>query len=123
MPSQPTDRRDAWTAASDESDAPGYRPALALWCSDLRTHGYSRKGRAAQLGLKRRRREEEKLRATRQRNRKPRGLKDKSIRNIRTTLSTILSSAVKWGYPLFERLEPIPEEQPRRLDFTQALLR
>ena len=25
--------------------------------------------------------------------------------------------------PRFERLEPIPEEQPRRLDFTQALLR
>ena len=52
---------------------------------DLRTLGHSRKGKPAREGLKRRRREEEKLRATRERNRKPRGLKDKSIRNIRTT--------------------------------------
>ena len=52
---------------------------------DLRTLGHSRKGKPRPEGLKRRRREEEKLRATRERNRKPRGLKDKSIRNIRTT--------------------------------------
>ena len=64
--------------------------------ADLRTRGYTRKGRPPQTGLKRRRREEEKLRATRIRNRQPRGLRDKSIRNLRTTLSTILSSAVEW---------------------------
>jgi hypothetical protein len=42
---------------------------------DLRTLGHSRKGKPPRDGLKRRRREEEKLRATRERHRKPRGLK------------------------------------------------
>ena len=71
-------------------------------------------GKAPQEGLKRRRREEEKLRATRERNRKPRGLKDKSIRNIRTTLSTILSSAVEWGYlAAMPRLPKVKVDDPQ----------
>lgn len=81
---------------------------------DLRTLGHSRKGKPAREGLKRRRREEEKLRATRERNRKPRGLKDKSIRNIRTTLSTILSSAVEWGYlAAMPRLPKVKVDDPQ----------
>ena len=81
---------------------------------DLRTLGHSRKGKPPREGLKRRRREEEKLRATRERNRKPRGLKDKSIRNIRTTLSTILSSAVEWGYlAAMPRLPKVKVDDPQ----------
>jgi len=81
---------------------------------DLRTLGHSRKGKPAREGLKRRRREEEKLRATRERHRKPRGLKDKSIRNIRTTLSTILSSAVEWGYlAAMPRLPKVKVDDPQ----------
>ena len=64
---------------------------------------------------KRRKREEEKLRAApRERNRKARGLKDKSIRNIRTTLSTILSSAVEWGYlAAMPRLPKVKVDDPQ----------
>ena len=81
---------------------------------DLRTQGHSRKGRPAREGLKRRKREEEKLRATRERNRKARGLKDKSIRNIRTTLNTILSSAVEWGYlAAMPRLPKVKVDDPQ----------
>ena len=81
---------------------------------DLRTLGHSRKGRPPREGLKRRRREEEKIRSTRERNRKPRGLKDKSIRNIRTTLSTILSSAVEWGYLVaMPRLPKVKVDDPQ----------
>jgi len=81
---------------------------------DLRTLGHSRKGKPARDGLKRRRREEEKLRATQERHRKPRGLKDKSIRNIRTTLSTILSSAVEWGYlAAMPRLPKVKVDDPQ----------
>ncbi len=81
---------------------------------DLRTLGHSRKGKPPRDGLKRRRREEEKLRATRERNRKPRGLKDKSIRNIQTTLSTILSSAVEWGYlAAMPRLPKVKVDDPQ----------
>jgi putative transposase len=81
---------------------------------DLRTQGHSRKGRPAREGLKRRKREEEKLRASRERNRKARGLKDKSIRNIRTTLNTILSSAVEWGYlAAMPRLPKVKVDDPQ----------
>lgn len=81
---------------------------------DLRMQGHSRKGRPAREGLKRRKREEEKLRATRERNRKARGLKDKSIRNIRTTLNTILSSAVEWGYlAAMPRLPKVKVDDPQ----------
>jgi integrase len=81
---------------------------------DLRTQGHSRKGRPAREGLKRRKREEEKLRATRERNRTARGLKDKSIRNIRTTLNTILSSAVEWGYlAAMPRLPKVKVDDPQ----------
>jgi integrase len=81
---------------------------------DLRTLGHSRKGKPPRDGLKRRRREEEKLRATRERHRKPRGLKDKSIRNVRTTLSTILSSAVEWGYlAAMPRLPKVKVDDPQ----------
>lgn len=72
----------------------------------LRESGYTRKGRPAfsnrPEAIRRRA-----WRARHIRKRRPKGLGDKSIRNIRATLQTILRAATSWGY--LARMPALPK--------------
>jgi hypothetical protein len=74
----------------------------------LRERGYGKKGRRVTSTEKRavqKRLERQKGRKDRGRPRK--GLSEKSVKNVRTTLRTILGFAVKWGY--LDRMPEIPD--------------
>jgi hypothetical protein len=74
--------------------------ALTEFFGKLREHGYQKKGRVARsIKSKAMAKRSERAESGRKDRGKPRrGLSEKSIKNIRTTLQTLLGFAVKWGY-------------------------
>jgi integrase len=74
----------------------------------LRDRGYGKKGRrATSTELKAVQKREERARGRKDRGKPRKGLSEKSVKNIRTTLRTILGFAVKWGY--LDRMPEIPD--------------
>jgi integrase len=83
----------------------GHEVVTGLFAT-LRESGYTRKGRPAFSN----RPEAVRRRAWRAKHahkRPPKGLGEKSMRNIRATLQTILRAATKWGY--LDRMPELPE--------------
>jgi len=74
----------------------------------LREQGYGKKGRwATSTEKKAVQKRLERERGRTDRGKRKRGLAEKTVKNIRTTLRTILGFAVKWGY--LERMPEIPD--------------
>jgi integrase len=75
----------------------------------VRTSGYQKKGRRAlsQNAKAVQKRQERLLNGRKDRGRPRKGLSEKSVKNLRTTLHTVLVFAVKWGY--LSRLPDLPE--------------
>lgn len=74
----------------------------------LRENGYQKKGRKpVSLRPKAVQKRKERARARRDRNGAKAGLAEKSVKNIRTTLHTILTFAVRWGY--VDKVPDMPE--------------
>jgi integrase len=75
----------------------------------VRTSGYQKKGRRtlSQKSKAVQKRKERLLNGRKDRGRPRKGLSEKSVKNLRTTLHTILVFAVKWGY--LSRLPDLPE--------------
>lgn len=74
----------------------------------LREQGYGKKGRrATSMAQKAVQKRVERERGRKDRGKGRKGLGEKSVKNIRTTLRTLLGFAVKWGY--LDRMPEIPD--------------
>lgn len=74
----------------------------------LREQGYGRKGRrVTSMAQKAVQKRIERERGRKDRGKARKGLGEKSVKNIRTTLRTLLGFAVKWGY--LDRMPEIPD--------------
>jgi integrase len=82
--------------------------ALTEFFGQLREHGYQKKGRVAKsTKSKAVQKREERAEGRKDRGKARRGLSEKSIKNVRTTLHTLLGFAVRWGY--LSRIPELPE--------------
>lgn len=84
----------------------GLRPPLRK--GQLRIGGYQKKGTPARSQkAKAVQKRKERAEGRKDRGKPRKGLTEKSIKNLRTTLHTVLVYAVKWGY--LDRLPELPE--------------
>jgi integrase len=81
---------------------------LTGFFGQLRECGYKKKGRAAySTASKAEQKRKERAQGRKDRGKPRRGLSEKSIKNIRTTLHTLFGFAVKWGY--LSRMPELPD--------------
>lgn len=82
--------------------------ALTGFFGTLRESGYKKKGRVVvSIGSKAVQKRKERAEGRKDRGKPRRGLSEKSVKNIRTTLQTLLGFAVKWGY--LSRMPELPD--------------
>lgn len=82
--------------------------AMTGFFGKLRERGYGKKGRRPTSTEKKAvQKRLERERGRKDRGKAKKGLSEKSVKNVRTTLRTILGFAVKWGY--LERMPEIPD--------------